>query len=89
MKKLIGLIAIVMLLGSVSCTEQSRTKTLGGTMTINLPQNQKMVEATWKGDDLWYLTRPMRIGEKVEIYTFKEESSFGMMEGTVIFKEHK
>jgi len=89
MKKILILLSIVFLMSAISCTEQVRTKTFGGSMTIDLPKNTKLIEATWKGDDLWYLTRPMRVNEKKETYTFKEESSFGMMEGSVIFKEHK
>jgi hypothetical protein len=89
MKKILILLSVVYLLSAISCTEQTRAKTFGGSMSIDLPRNTKLIEATWKGDDLWYLTRPMREGEKSETYTFKEESSLGLMEGSVTFKEHK
>jgi hypothetical protein len=56
-------------------------------MVIDLPKGEKLIEATWKGEDLWYLTRPMRSNESPEIYIFREDSSFGVMEGTVTFKE--
>lgn len=75
------------LLTSYGCTENSRAKTFGGTMTVTLPKGQKLMEATWKEADLWYLTRPMREGEKAEQYTFQENSTFGLVEGTVIFVE--
>lgn len=73
----------------IGCTSNQRAKNFGGTMTIDLPPGQKLVVATWKEDDLWYLYRPMRSGEAEETSILKEDSSFGMMKGTVIFKEHK
>lgn len=73
----------------IGCTTNQRAKTFGGTMTINLQPGQKLIVATWKEDDLWYLTRPMRDGETAETHQFHEDSSFGVMQGTVIFKEHK
>jgi hypothetical protein len=48
----------------------------------------KLVNITWKEDDVWYLTRPMHSEEVPEEYTFKESSSFGIMEGTMTIKEH-
>lgn len=70
------------------CTANERAKQYGGTMQVNLPPGQKLVNATWKeGSQLWYLMRPMREGEKPEVVTFKEDSSFGLVEGTVVFTE--
>lgn len=72
-----------------SCTQNERAKNFGGTATINLPAGQKLINVTWKNDELWYLTRPMNSSDSAETYTFKEESSYGIMEGTVILKETK
>jgi hypothetical protein len=72
-----------------SCTQNSRAKSFGGTANITLPKGKKLVTATWKDANLWYLTRDMREGEVAETYEFHEESSFGMMEGTYIIKEVK
>ena len=70
------------------CTANERAKQYGGTMQVNLPPGQKLVNATWKDENqLWYLMRPMREGEKPEVVTFKEDSSFGLVEGTVVFVE--
>lgn len=80
-------IAIVMVLTLFSCTENSRAKSFGGTAHITLPANQKLLNATWKDDNLWYLTRPMRDDETPETYTFSEESSWGIWEGAYIIKE--
>jgi len=82
---LFSLLAISILTG---CTDNQSAKNYGGTMTIELPPGQKLVTATWKESQLWYLTRPSKAGETPESLTFKEKSDYGMLEGTVIFKEH-
>jgi hypothetical protein len=86
--KMMGILVPCVLL-AVSCTENSRAKTFGGTMTVDLPPNAKLDSATWKNEELWYLTRPMRTDEVAETWTMQEDSSFGMIEGQVIFKETK
>jgi len=72
-----------------SCTQNQRAKTWGGKAEITLPAGQKLINATWKDDNLWYLTRPMRADEQPETYTFQEESSFGVLEGTYQITERK
>ena len=52
-------------------------------MTLELPANQKLEEITWKDDNLWYLTRPMREDEEAEIHTFQASTAWGVFEGTV------
>ena len=71
-----------------SCTENTRTKSWG-TTTVDLAPNTKIVSATWTGSDLWYLTRPMHTNEDAEILTLVEHSSFGLIEGKVVFSETK
>jgi len=61
----------------------------GGTTEIKLEKGQKLIEATWKDDDLWYLTEPMDSEYIPKMKVFKESSSFGIMEGKVIFIETK
>lgn len=73
----------------LSCTENSRVRNWGGTGTLVLPTGQKLVNLTWKGDQLWYLTRPMIESDSVETYEFREESSFGIIEGTYKIIESK
>jgi len=79
----------ICVIGSIisSCTENSKAKTFGGTGRLTLPAGQKLITATWKDDDFRYLTRPMRAGEYREVYSFKEESSFGVLNGTYIIYE--
>ena len=87
MKRILGLIGIIIVLGS--CTQNTRVRNFGGEGTINLPQGRKLVNATWKNTQLWYLTRQMRPEEVAETYTFQEESSWGVIEGTYNIVESK
>ncbi len=73
----------------ISCTDKEKARNFGGTETINLPKGQKLMMITWKESDIWYLTKPMSAKDTAETYTFQEESSYGVWEGTVIIKESK
>ncbi len=83
-----GLIFICIIL-AVGCTENQRAKNFGGNSTYELPKRQKLVLVTWKDNNIWYLTRSMKESETAETYTFQEESSFGLLNGTVTIKETK
>jgi len=76
-----------------SCTQNQRVKAFGGRMTVDIPQGNKFVVASWKTVDhnssLWYTYRPMREGETPETWTMQEQSNFGIWEGAVTFKESK
>ena len=87
MKKLIFISIVAILFAS--CTKNEMAKNYGGTMTVNLPANTKLVNVTWKEDEIWYLTKPMNSADSAETYNFQEESSFGVWEGTVVLKELK
>ena len=87
MKKVV--LSLVLLVSLASCTDNQRVKSFGGTGTINLPQNEKLVNVTWKGENLWTITRPMKEGEVAETYKFHEDSSFGVVQGTYIIVETK
>jgi len=81
---------ILGLLILMSCTENQRARRFGGTETIKLSPNEKLVTVAWKEDDsMWILTREMNIDDKVETYNFKEKSSLGLMEGNVTIVESK
>jgi len=88
MKKL-SIIAFALIVGLSSCTSNEIAKEFGGTMTINLPKNEKLINATWKNQEVWYLTRPMDSNETPQTYNFQEKSSWGVLEGTVIIIESK
>lgn len=80
---------VVLLVITISCTKNQRTKNFGAAQTIHLPKNQKLVVVTWKNDDLWYLYKPMREDEIPESTTFQENSSFGIFNGKITFVESK
>jgi hypothetical protein len=83
----VAVVAMALAWCLTSCTENIRARSWGGTTEVNLPPGQKLVDVTWKGNDLWYMYRPAVEGERIETYVFREDSSFGIMEGKVIFKE--
>ena len=87
MKKLVILFSLVVALTFSACTENQRIKNFGGKSVIELPKGKKLVNVTWKDDNLWYLTRNMNQTDTSEEYIFSEKSSFGMMEGVYVIKE--
>jgi hypothetical protein len=89
MKKLGIIITLITTMLFVGCTENYKAKVWGGTMTVNLDGGQKLVDVTWKETSLWYMTKPMTSTDIAETYTFREESSFGIIQGKVIFIESK
>ena len=89
-KKLLIVALVAGLLPTLfSCTENQRARQFGGTLTIELPPGEKLVMATWKEVDLFYLTEPMDSGYTPKTKIFREDSSWGVMESTVVFKERK
>ena len=89
MKKIGLVLGVISLIVFGSCTENARVKQWGGEGTINLPQGRKLVNVTWKENQVWYLTRPMNSTDVAETYQFHEESSWGMVEGTYNIVETK
>ena len=81
------LLFAALVLSLSACTAQERAKHLGGTVSVNLPKCEKLVMTTWKESDLWYLTRKFKKGDSPESYTFREDSPYGVIEGTVLIKE--
>lgn len=68
-----------------SCTSNQNARKFGGTKTITLDPGVRVVNVTWKDNDMWILTK--HDTTKPQTYTFKEKSNFGLMEGTVIIEE--
>lgn len=87
MKKLI-LLGVVVGALVVGCTENARVRHWGGNQTIKLPPGQKLHMVTFKEANMWYLYRPIRTNEIPETWTFKEKSSLGALEGSIIFVEN-
>ena len=82
------LLTIGIIFSFTGCTRQIMAREFGGSYTIDLPKGEKLIEITWKDDDLFYLTRPMREDESPETYTFQQDSAYGIFEGSVTVVEH-
>jgi hypothetical protein len=87
MKLLIAALITISLFAS--CTDNKQAKSYGGTAELTLPKGHKLVNITWKDSNIWYLTRPMLQTDSAITYSFKEKSSYGLMEGTYIIHEVK
>jgi len=83
------MILMCLMIAFSSCTQNQRAKKYGGKMTITLEANTKLVNATWKEDNLWILTREMKFNETPETYNFSEKSNFRVLEGEITFVETK
>lgn len=86
MKNLLFTILTIVLF--ISC-DQYFSRNLGGNITINLAPGERLVEATWKNSDLWYLVEPMDSDYEPKTKVFKESSLWGAFEGSVPFVEYK
>ena len=88
MKRIVATILITIIcIILTGCNPVARK--MGGDMTIQLKPGEKLVNVTWKESSLWFLTRPMRANETAETYKFKEDSTWGVLEGIVTIVEHK
>ena len=90
MKKLLFLTLITLML--TSCEgfwKQATTKHFGNDMTVKLNPNEKLVEVTWKDDNIWYLTEPMDSNYVPKTKVFREISIYGVFQGSITFVETK
>ena len=87
MKKYLFL--LIALVAMSSCTENQRARAYGGKMTIELPKGEKLVNATWKEANLFYLTEPMEEGYIPKSKKFRESSNFGVWESEITFVESR
>lgn len=88
-KVLLFLVAMFSIFSLSSCTENQRARQFGGDITIRLKPGEKLMMATWKGTDLFYLTEPMEEGYVPKVKNFYEDSSYGMLQTTVKFIESR
>jgi uncharacterized lipoprotein YehR (DUF1307 family) len=75
-------LALALVVVATSCTDNSRARSWGGTEEITLPENEVLLTVTWKGDQMWVLSRDTVSGTN----HFREHSAWGVMEGEVILK---
>ena len=80
MKKL--MIILVAMVVMSSCTENARARHFGGTETLALKPNEVVLNVTWKDSHMWICTQDTI----TRVVYFREKSSWGVMEGTVIIK---
>ena len=84
-----SIIIIIVYLFLIFGSRQSRIRSFGGEMNIILPANQELMEVTWKGRSIHYLTRPMTEDYVPQVKTFSEKSAFGIWESKLNFIETK
>jgi len=77
MKKIFVIAIAAMSLAS--CTDNERARRFGGTEEVKLKPNEVV---TWKENEMWICTKDTTTNT---VY-FREKSSWGVMEGTVILK---
>lgn len=87
--KTIKIILLLFVLISITGCEQTVSRNFGGYTTINLKPGEKLIEATWKDDNIWYLIEPMDSDYIPKTKVFKESAVFGVLNGTVTFIESK
>ena len=77
------------LVAMCSCTQNQMARSYGGKMTIELPKGEKLINATWKESNLFYLTEPMEEGYVPKSKKFRESSNFGVWESEINFVESR
>jgi len=80
MKKLF--VIAIAALSLASCTDNERARRFGGTEEVKLKPNEVVLNVTWKENEMWICTKDTVSG----VVYFREKSSWGVMEGTVILK---
>jgi hypothetical protein len=76
------MILVVMMVVISSCTENARARHFGGNEILTLKPNEKVLNVTWKDDEMWVCTQDTITG----VVYFREKSSWGIIEGTVVIK---
>ena len=76
-------IAAITLLALVSCTDNQRARSFGGTETVKLEPNEKFINITWKQDNLWLIVQDTVTGN----YYAREKSNFGVLQGKVVIQK--
>lgn len=82
---ILGIVLFILYL-VYSMTANVFVKKYGGSMTINLNKDERLVNMTWKDNDLWILTTTDS-NQSPKVYKFKEDSRFGILEGVITINE--
>lgn len=93
MKKIIITVTIILLIAIslfwILLPENTVARKLGGTLEIKVEPGQKVMMATFKESDLFYMTEPMDSGYIPVTKTLHEKSKYGIIETKVKFIETK
>jgi len=89
MKKIKSVVLIILVAFLLTSCDQFFARRYGGDTTIKLEKGEKLVEVTWKEDNLWYLVEPMEPDYTPKTKKFIESSNYGVLEGSVTFIESK
>lgn len=82
----VGLVILVVGCGFLS--PQSCVGSWGADITVEIEPGERLETATWRDDELWYLTRHLRPGESPERHIlYQRKPGIGRAEGTVTFEE--
>lgn len=87
-KVLFGVLIIVCVVLLISC-DNYVARHLGGTVTVEVEPGYKVTSATWKETDLFYFIEPMEEDYTPKTKKFVESSTYGVIEGEVVFKESR
>jgi len=86
MKTIIFTLAAIITLSS--CTQNERVKRFGGSAQIDIPADRQFVNATWKDNNLWVITKTRTSVDTVHNqYQLQETSSWGIVEGSYTITE--
>ena len=86
---IIAAIVAVMIVGFLCSCENFMTRNFGGSQEIKLEKGQRLVEITFKYNDLWILTEPMDSDYVPKTKTFYEDSNLGVMQGKITIVEQR
>lgn len=80
--KYLIIIGILVCITYISCTDNARARTFGGKEVVQLKSNEKLINVTWKNNNMWLLTQDTLTSE----FFFREKSSWNVFEGEISFK---
>jgi hypothetical protein len=86
---IIAAIVAAMIVACLCSCENLVTRNFGGSQTIELEKGQRLVEITFKDNDLWILTEPMDSDYVPKTKTFYEDSNLGVMQGKITIVEQR
>ena len=88
----IGTMALLVGIQVLVCSPRdklvSRMESWGAVTTVPLPPGRKLAGTSWKGNDLWVLTREAAVGEKSDqIWSLDEYTGWGIFNFHIVLKE--